>query len=116
MFKELGMLASLMGNKSKIADEVAKFQSTVPSITAEGTAGLGYVTVKVNGQFTVLAVRISAEAMALNDKEMLETFIADATNQAMAKVREAVAQEAAKMAQAVGLPPGMLGGGLPGLG
>jgi DNA-binding protein YbaB len=54
--------------------------------------------------------------MALNDKEMLETFVADATNQAMTKVREQVAQEAQKMAQAVGLPPGMLGGGFPGLG
>jgi len=116
MIKELGMLASLMGNKNKIAEEVAKFQQTVPTITAEGVAGVGYVTVKVNGQFTVLSVRISAEAMALNDKEMLETFIADATNQAMAKVREAVSQEAQKMAGAVGLPAGMLGGGFPGLG
>ncbi len=116
MFKELGMLASLMGNKNKLAEEVAKFQQQVPTITAEGTAGVGYVTVKVNGQFTVLSVRISEEAMALNDREMLETFIAAATNQAMTKVRELVAAEAAKMAQAVGLPPGMLGGGLPGLG
>ena len=116
MFKELGMLASLMGNKTKIAEEMAKFQSTIPTITAEGTAGLGYVTVKMNGQFTVLSVRISDEAMALNDKEMLETFIADATNQATAKVREAVALETGKMAQAVGLPPGLLSGGLPGLG
>lgn len=116
MFKEIGMLTSLLGKGNKITEEIAKFQQQLPSITAEATAGAGYVTVKVNGQFTVLSVRISDEAMALNDREMLETFIAAATNQAMAKARELVAQETQKMAQAVGLPPGMLGGGIPGLG
>jgi DNA-binding YbaB/EbfC family protein len=115
MFKELGALAGLLGNKGKLQEEMARFQQSVGQITAEGTAGAGYVTVKVNGKMEVLAVRISEEAMALNDREMLEDLIAAATNQAMAKAREQVAQETAKVAQNMGLPPGMLGG-LPGIG
>jgi DNA-binding YbaB/EbfC family protein len=116
MFKELGAMMSLLGNKGKIQEEVQKFQAQVGTITAEATAGAGYVTVKVNGRLEVLSVRISEEAMALNDREMLEDLVAAATNQALAKVREQLAQESAKMAANIGLPPGMLGGGFPGMG
>lgn len=116
MFKELGAMMNLLGNKGKIQEEIAKFQQEIPKITAEATSGVGYVTVKVNGKFEVLSVRISDEAMALNDKEMLEDLIASATNQAMAKARQSVADETAKMAAAIGLPPGMLGQGLAGMG
>jgi len=115
MFKELGMLAGLLGNKGKLQEEIAKFQQNVGQITAEGTAGAGYVTVKVSGKMEVQSVRISEEAMKLNDREMLEDLITAATNQAMAKAREQVSQETAKVAQNMGLPAGMLGG-LPGFG
>jgi hypothetical protein len=55
--------------------------------------------------------------MKLNDREMLEDLIAAATNQALAKVRQQLAEESAKMAAGMGLPPGLLGngGGLPGM-
>ncbi|MDB5312878.1 MAG: nucleoid-associated protein YbaB/EbfC family [Gemmataceae bacterium] len=116
MFKEFGQMMSLLGNKSKIQEEIQKFQAQIGTITAEATAGAGYVTVKVNGRMEILSVRISEEAMKLNDREMLEDLIAAATNQALTKVREQLAQESAKMAANIGLPPGMLGGGFPGLG
>jgi DNA-binding YbaB/EbfC family protein len=116
MFKELGAMMNLLGNRGKIQEEVQKFQAQVAQITAEATSGAGYVTVKVNGKLEVLAVRISEEGMQLNDREMLEDLIAAATNQALNKVRQQLAEESAKMAAAIGLPPGMLGGGLPGMG
>ena len=116
MFKELGSLMNLMGNRGKIQDEVQKFQEQVGKITAEASSGGGFVTVKVNGRLEVQTVRITDEALKLNDREMLEDLIAAATNQALNKVREQLAQESAKMAAALGLPPGMLGGGIPGLG
>ena len=116
MFKELGAMMSLLKNQGKIQEEVQKFQSQVGTITAEASAGAGYVTVKVNGKFETQSVRISEEAMNLNDREMLEDLIAAATNQAIAKVRQQLSEESAKMAANIGLPAGMLGGGLPGLG
>src|ERR687890_561484 len=106
----------LMGNQGKIQEEVQKFNASVGQITAEATAGAGYVTVKVNGRMEVQSVRISEDALKLNDREMLEDLVAAATNQALNKVRELLAQESAKMAQNIGLPPGMLGGGFPGMG
>jgi len=115
MFKELGAMMGLLKNQGKIQEEVQKFQAQVGSITAEAAAGAGYVTVKVNGRLEVLSIKISDEVMKLNDREMLEDLIAAATNQALAKVREQLAQESAKMAANIGLPPGMMGGGFPGL-
>lgn len=116
MFKELGNLMSLMQNRGKIQEEIQKFQQSVGNITAEASSGAGYVTVKVNGRMEVLSVRISEEAMQLNDREMLEDLIAAATNQALTKVRQQLSEESAKMAANIGLPPGMLGGGFPGMG
>ncbi len=116
MFDKLGAMMSLMGNRGKIQDEIQKFQAQIGNITAEASSGAGYVTVKVNGRMEIQSVRISEEAMQLNDREMLEDLVAAATNQALLKVREQLAQESAKMAQNIGLPPGMLGGGIPGMG
>lgn len=116
MFKELGAMFGMLRNQGKIQEEIQKFQAQVGQITAEASAGAGYVTVKVNGRLEVLSVRISEDAMRLNDREMLEDLITAATNQAMTKVRQQLAEESAKMAANIGLPPGMLGGGLPGVG
>lgn len=109
-------MMSLLRNQGKLQEEMQKFQSKVGAITAEATAGGGYVTVKVNGRFEVVGVRISDEAMKLNDREMLEDLIAAAANQAIAKVREQLAAESAKLAANIGLPAGMMGGGLTGIG
>ena len=117
MFKEIGAMMKLLGNKGQIAEEMQKFQTSVGQITAEAAAGGGLVTVKVNGRLEVLSCTLSDDALKLNDREMLEDLFVAATNQALGKVREQLAAESAKMAASMGLPPGMLGGGgLPGIG
>jgi DNA-binding YbaB/EbfC family protein len=116
MIKELGAMMNLLKNQGKIQDEVQKFQASIGQITAEASSGAGYVTVKVNGRMEIVSVRISEEAMNLNDREMLEDLVAAAVNQALAKVRIQLAEETAKMAANIGLPVGMLGNGFPGLG
>src|SRR5215213_8038545 len=114
MFKEMGTLMNLLKNQGKIQEEVQKFQAQVGLITAEASSGGGYVTVKVNGKLEVLSVRISEDALKLNDREMLEDLVAAAINQALTKVRAQLAEESAKMAANLGLPPGMLGNAFPG--
>src|SRR5437763_13770596 len=116
MFKGLGTLMRLLGNQGKIQEEIQKFQASVGNITAEASSGAGYVTVKVNGRMEILSVRISDEALKLNDREMLEDLVTAAVNQALTKVRAQLAEESAKMAANMGLPPGMLGSGFPGMG
>jgi DNA-binding YbaB/EbfC family protein len=116
MFKELSAMMGLLGNKDKMQAEMAKYQAAVAAITAEGASGGGMVTVKVSGKLEVLSVKISDDAMKLNDREVLEDLVSAACNQAFGKAKELVAEETAKMAGSMGLPPGMLGGlGLPGM-
>ena len=43
MFKEMSAMMGLLGNKSKIQEEMQKFQEQIGTITAEGTAGGGLV-------------------------------------------------------------------------
>ncbi|HEY8506397.1 MAG TPA: YbaB/EbfC family nucleoid-associated protein [Gemmataceae bacterium] len=107
MFKEMGQFLSMMKNLPKLKAEMEALQQRLGQITAEGQAGGGMVTAKVNGRFEVVGCTISEEAMGLQDREMLGDLIASAVNQALAKARQAVAEESGKMAASMGLPAGM---------
>lgn len=116
MFKELGGVMNLLKNQGKIQEAMQGYQASVAALTAEASVGAGYVTVKVNGKQEVLSVRISDDAMRLNDRELLEDLVVAAVNQALTRVRAQVAEETQKLAGSMGIPPGALGGGLPGMG
>ncbi|MFO0881021.1 MAG: YbaB/EbfC family nucleoid-associated protein [Gemmataceae bacterium] len=113
MFKGMGQLAGLMRNLPKLQEEMAQMQERLAQVSAEGDAGAGMVKVKVNGKFDLISCTLSDEALKLNDREMLEDLIKAAVNQAMARAREAIQQETARLASGLGLPPGLQ---LPGLG
>jgi DNA-binding YbaB/EbfC family protein len=113
VFKEMGQMAGLMGKLPRIKEEFAKFQAKSAEITAEAKAGGDMVTVRVNGKMQILSCRINSETAPLQDREMLEDLIVAATNQALEKVRGLIADEARRVADDIGLPPGMA---IPGLG
>ena len=113
MFGQIGQMVSALKNLPKLKAQMDEFQKKLGEITAEGNAGGGLVTAKANGRMEILACRITEDAMKLQDREMLEDLIAAAVNQALAKVREQVAEETGKIAANLGLPAGT---GLPGLG
>lgn len=110
MFKELGAMFGMMKNLPKIKEEMDKLQGRLAQVQVEAEAGGGMVKVKVNGHMEVLSCTISPDG--LTDKELLEDLIAGATNQALKKAKQAVAEETSKMATGFGLPAGM---NLPGL-
>jgi DNA-binding YbaB/EbfC family protein len=112
MFGKLGQLASLMGNLPKLQGEMEKLKERLGKLSAEGDAGGGMVRVKVTGQFKLLSCTISPEAMAGGDRELLEDLIVAATNQAIDRARQLAAEETGKMAQELGVPPGI---NLPGM-
>jgi DNA-binding YbaB/EbfC family protein len=111
MFGQLGQMMGMLRNLPKIREEVEKLQSKIAQLTAEGEAGAGMVKVKVNGHMEVLRCQISEELLKPAEREMLEDLVRGATNQAMKKVRQLVAEETSKMTSGLGLPAGM---GLPG--
>jgi DNA-binding YbaB/EbfC family protein len=114
MFEKLAQIAGLLRNLPKLQEETEKLKQSVGQITAEGEAGAGMVKVKVNGRHEVLKVELTDEAKS-GDRELLEELIRSAVNQAMQKLQGQVAQEYAKLAANMGLPPGMMGMGMPGM-
>jgi DNA-binding YbaB/EbfC family protein len=113
MFGNIGQFAKLMGQLPRLQEEAAKMKERLQQVIVEGDAGAGMVKVRINGQMVVVACTISPEAMALNDREMLEDLIKAATNQALEKARQALGEETAKLMGGMGLPSGL---NLPGMG
>ena len=66
---------------NKVQEELAQAQ-------VEGTSGGGAVRVTVNGQMKVLAVKISPDAVASGDAEMLEDLVLSAISDAMTKAQD----------------------------
>jgi nucleoid-associated protein EbfC len=112
MFDKLGQMMGLLKNMPKLQAAMAEMQQKVGQISADGNAGAGMVLVTVNGRSEVTKCVISDEALKLNDKDMLADLVMAATNMALAKARQEVANASQQMAQEAGLPipPGMLPG------
>lgn len=96
-----GMLGGLQAQMKRLQEDAERQE-------VEGVAGRGLVTVRMNGAQEVLSIRIDPKA--LEDREMLEDLVRAATNDAVRRSKEVVAQKLAGMAAAMGLPPGLLGG------
>jgi nucleoid-associated protein EbfC len=109
----LGQFKKIIGQLPRLKEETERMQQRLDQIVVEGDAGAGMVKVRMNGRMVVLGYSLSSEALALNDREMLEDLIKAATNQALEKARQAMGEETKKFMGGMGLPPGF---NLPGLG
>ena len=70
-----------------------KIQKEVAEMKVEATSGGGMVTVAMTGSHKVTAVKISPEAVASNDAEMLEDLVLAALTEAHRKVEAALAEK-----------------------
>ncbi len=109
----IGQMAKLFAAAPKIREEMEKLQQRLGEITAEGDAGAGMVKVRVNGRMEMVAITLGDDALSMKDREMLEDMIKAATNQALDRVRQQMANESSKMMTSFGLPPGMNLPGMP---
>jgi DNA-binding YbaB/EbfC family protein len=109
----IGQLAKMMGQLPRLKEETERMQQRLEQVVVEGDAGAGMVKVRMNGRSVMLGCTISPDALALNDREMLEDLIKAATNQALEKVQQALREETVKFMGDMGLPPGL---NLPGMG
>jgi DNA-binding YbaB/EbfC family protein len=84
-----------------------RLQKEMSTLSVEGVAGGGMVTVLVNGHKHIQKLTIDPEVVSKDDVQMLQDLIAAAVNDALRKVDE-------ELKSKVG---GLMGGlGLPGLG
>ncbi len=88
---------------------VSEMQERLKSIEVTGSAGGDMVGVVLNGEFAVMDVRISPEAVDPEDVEMLQDLIRAAFSDGMSKLKEKMREEASGLAGGLNIPPGMLG-------
>ncbi len=99
--------SNLGGMMAGMQQKMQSLQAEAAATEVSATAGNGLVTVVATGAQEIVAVRIQPAAM--EDRELLEDLVAAATNEALRRSKEAVANRLAELASAMGLPPGLLG-------
>ena len=97
-----GNMQSMMQQAQKMQE---KLQQEIALIKVEATAGGGMVTVQMDGQKNMLAVKIEPEVAG--DLEMLQDMIVAAANEAVKKVDDQIKGKMGGMLGGMGLPPGM---------
>ena len=85
-----------------------RLQQDIAQVRVEASAGGGMVTVQMDGQKNLLAVKIDPEVVRSEDLEMLQDLVMAAANDALRKARELLAQEVSRLAGGLGLPPGLV--------
>jgi DNA-binding YbaB/EbfC family protein len=97
-----GNMQAMMQQAQKMQE---KLQAEVALIRVDGTAGGGMVSITMDGQKNVLAVKIDAEVAG--DVEMLQDLVLAACNEAVKKVDQETQKKMGGMLGGMGLPPGL---------
>ena len=102
------MLPGKMGKMLQKAQKAqAKMQEEIAALEIEGSAGGGVVKALVDGQKTVLDIKISEEVMEEPDAGMVADLVLAAISDAQRKVDEEVQKKMTELSNMLGLPPGM---------
>ncbi|MGN0934043.1 YbaB/EbfC family nucleoid-associated protein [Falsigemmobacter intermedius] len=113
MFKGLGGLGGLgdMAKMMKAAQEMqgklAEMQEELANRTVTGEAGAGLVKVTATAKGEVKALDIDPSILVASEKEVVEDLILAAIRDAQSRAQDAQQRETEKMAESLGLPPGM---------
>jgi len=103
------MLGDIMKQAQKMQEQLAKVQEEAANKIVEASAGGGMVTVTANGRQEVLSIKIERDVVNPDDIEMLQDLIVAATNEALKKGRDMLADEMKSMTGGLGMNiPGLM--------
>ncbi|MFH0947336.1 MAG: YbaB/EbfC family nucleoid-associated protein [Planctomycetota bacterium] len=100
----LGDFTGLLKQAQKMQKEMGRVQEELKDRVVEGSSGGGMVTVHVNGNMDVLAIKIDPEVIDPKEAEMLEDLILAAVKQGVEKARELGKKELGKLTGGLSLP------------
>ena len=93
MKSPFGNMSNILKQAQAMQEQMARVQEQAASKTVSGTAGGGIVTVTVNGAMDVLSVKIDPEVVKSGDVDMLQDLVVAASNDALKKSRDMLAEE-----------------------
>ncbi|MBI1326349.1 MAG: YbaB/EbfC family nucleoid-associated protein [Alphaproteobacteria bacterium] len=104
---------ALMQKAQAMQKKMEDLQNQLGEMEVMGAAGGGLVSAVVTCKGQVKKLSIDPSLINASEKEVLEDIIKAALNDARAKADAKMAEETQKAMGDMGLPPGMMGGGLP---
>ncbi len=97
-----------MGNIMKQAQEMqakmGKIQEEAAKKTVEASAGGGMVLVQANGAMQILKITIDPEVMKSGDRDMIQDLLVAASNEALRKAKDMMADEMKAITGGLGIP------------
>ncbi|GAQ25632.1 nucleoid-associated protein [Tepidanaerobacter syntrophicus] len=102
--KNMGNMNKIMKQVQKMQQDMAKLQEELQEKTVEATAGGGVVKVVASGKKQIVSIDISPEVVDPDDVEMLQDLIMAATNEALQKAEDMVAEEMGKLTGGLNMP------------
>ncbi|MFT4715087.1 MAG: DNA-binding YbaB/EbfC family protein [Paracoccaceae bacterium] len=103
----IGDMAKMMKQAQDMQAKMGDMQDGLADINVVGQSGAGMVVATANGKGELKALEIDPSLFKPEDKEVVEDLILAAIKDAQEKARETHQSEMAKMAEGLGLPPGM---------
>ncbi|AGF74052.1 hypothetical protein BAnh1_01600 [Bartonella australis AUST/NH1] len=102
-------MMSMMKKAKEMQEKMRQIQDEIANLQITGTAGGGLVSVTLNGQNTITAIKIDPSLIKPEDTEILEDLIMAAHNEAKVKIEAAAAEKNQRITVELAglpLPPG----------
>ena len=104
MKNPFGTRGNMLKQAQAMQAQMAKIQEQVALKTVTGTAGGGSVTVTANGGMQLVGIVIDPEVVKSGDVEMVQDLVMAASNDALRKAREMMADEMKSVTGGMNVP------------
>lgn len=104
MKNPFGNMGNMLKQAQAMQAQMAKVQEQVALKTVTGTAGGGSVTVTANGGMQLVGIVIDPEVVKSGDVEMVQDLVMAASNDALRKAREMMADEMKSVTGGMNVP------------
>lgn len=99
-----GNMTNIMKQAQAMQAQMAKLQEEAATKTVTGSAGGGMVTVTANGAMELVGIVIDPEAVKSGDVDMLQDVVMAASNDALKKARQMMADQMKAVTGGMNMP------------
>lgn len=104
MKNPFGNMANIVKQAQAMQAQMAKLQEEAAKKTVTGSAGGGMVVVTANGGMELVGIAIDPEAVKVGDVDMLQDLVMAASNDALRKARQMMADEMKAVTGGLNMP------------
>ena len=97
-------MGNLMKQAQEMQERLGKIQAEAETKTVESSAGGGMVTITANVGMKITKIVIDPEVLKSEDPEMLQDLLVAATNEALRKAKDLMAEEVKGLTGGMGIP------------